>query len=329
MARRLIEADEEFWKRGEEDPATVSAQLAAWRKELTPERLPKQEKSVTGYGTGPDGKLVRLPVPPQRRLTDTPQHRRDYDELRQATARLSAHGQRLGTAPGMPLASLLKSLPADLAEAESVSLWRDFHRVSGALAKHLIAARSKELSPDRLDEICVVDLREVVSSGNIVVMGDPVLQALSDTAIPAQLRPEIVEEAALAQPLVAALVNTPIIADPVVLDDAQANADAIAAAEDNPTDAVLAETATKSQRNIFAALLSGARRTAKSEPAFAAKAIREGAYREIGKQNLAFVEGNWPAFVRYAERAYHYLSSWDLERIIHLVRQALTHWSGP
>ena len=41
MARRLIEADEAFWQAGEEDPATVNAQLAAWRRDLTPERKPK------------------------------------------------------------------------------------------------------------------------------------------------------------------------------------------------------------------------------------------------------------------------------------------------
>ena len=40
MAQRLIEADGEFWKRGEEDPAIVNNQIAAWRKELTRMRKP-------------------------------------------------------------------------------------------------------------------------------------------------------------------------------------------------------------------------------------------------------------------------------------------------
>ncbi len=259
MARRLIEADEAFWKRGEEDPAFVNAQIAAWRRELTPERLPRQNKVATGYGSDASGRLVRLPVPPERRLTDTPLHRQDYAELRSDVLRLAQHGQRLGAALVGPLAALERSLPEDLAASETVSLWRDFHRVSGALAKHEIAQRSKDFSQDRLDEACVVDLRGVVSAGNIVVLGDPKLLALSESTRPTQLRADFLEEGELAAPLVAALGNEPLIAHEDVRDDAEANAAAIAEGEDNPIDAKVAEVATKAQRNVFAALITSAR----------------------------------------------------------------------
>ncbi len=76
MARRLIEADEEFWKRGEQDPAFVNAQLGKWRAELLKqaeqeraippgaidEQILEQNPRVPQFGESADGRIDIVPV---------------------------------------------------------------------------------------------------------------------------------------------------------------------------------------------------------------------------------------------------------------------------
>lgn len=60
MARRLLEADEDFWKRGEEDPAFVNAQIGAWLEELAPkigESDFDQNPQVPRFDDAPDGHI--------------------------------------------------------------------------------------------------------------------------------------------------------------------------------------------------------------------------------------------------------------------------------
>ena len=261
---RLAEAtDEGFWGKGHE---YVNATLKGWLDEArervapVPEiETPPQEAGAIAYGVNAHGKLDRLPPSDQVHLRDVPNQRRSYADLRAATGELLEEGQRLGPRLHPRLERFAQSLPERFEDAEAYLVWRDGIALRRLYRAHLAVAHGKDPDPTRLDAAAAEGLGGVLDLYNAFAFADEGIRAKDETTIPPQERVTAETEAAVARPLVEAILATPDIATPEALDDIAVDAEFADLPTNDPYAGQVLAQANRTKRNWIAGLLEGAR----------------------------------------------------------------------
>ena len=286
ILRRLAEAtDEDFWGRGHEH---VNATLKGWLDEArervapVPEiETPPQEAGAIAYGVNEHGKLDRLPLSDQVHLRDVPDQRRSYADLRAATGELLEEGQRLGPRLHPRLERFAQSMPERFEDAEAYLVWRDGIALRRLYRAHLAVAHGKDPDPTRLDAAVAEGLGGVLDLYNAFAFADDGIRAKDEATIPPQERVIQEAEAAVAKPLVEAMLATPDIATPEALSDIAADAEDADLSANDPYAGQALDQANRTLRNWSAGLLGGGKRVL-DEANTSAKEVRSGAERAVG-----------------------------------------------
>lgn len=216
----------------------------------------------------------------------------DFSEIRVKAVELSTLGpNRLGRASG-PIARLL-SLPENVSQVRTKLFWSRINTLRILWQDHAEASANKQLAgehDDRLLEgLAASQLKDLVETINVFVLGDPGLMELDSVRPGPQEVESAKTEIALLEPVIESAVSDPGI----VTDDAR---DAIneqaANAKGSPESLAgrqASEFARRSLRNFVGELLRRAyvpvralSQTTKAETSVAWKGVREGAYRAIG-----------------------------------------------
>ena len=341
ILRRLAEAtDEDFWGKGHE---YVNATLKGWlddararvapppivgeasgafeitgsaTAELGPLPTPPQEASAIAYGVNEQGKLDRLPNSDQVHLSDVPDQRRAYSDLRDAAAELLAEGQRLGHRLQRALDRFLHSLPERFEDAEAYLVWRDANALRRLHRAHREASKSPEPDEARLEPVIAEGLGGLLDLYNNFAFADDGLRAKDEARIAPQERASAEAEAKAAIPLVEAILANPEIATPDALDDILAEVENAELPPDDPYSAQVLQQSNETRKNFLAAALAwGATTLASPKQVGKAVAIGSvtGAASVVGKVAMTAVIGTdygplLPFIAANAEILQHYVA---------------------
>lgn len=323
---RLVSANnEDFWDKG---AIHVNATLQGWLDEardrvaalpdgLLPE-APEQDSSAITYGINSGGKVDRLPAKNQQHLRDQPDQRQIYGDVREAFDELRAEGQRLGETLASALDRIMQSMPEAFEDAQAYLVWRDGNRVRRLYLAHRSVALTSDPDPARLESAIAEQLGGALDLFNLFVMGDDGLRVKDEATIPFQERASAETEAALAKPVVAAMLDNPAIFTDAALSDLQASIDDGDLPSNDPYFAQTQVQANATWRNITAAVFGAVRNVILSGPTAIGKhaivgvsgAIWGTVYTDmIGATHhywpmLEFMANNASAFSAYAATAF-------------------------
>jgi hypothetical protein len=277
-----------------------------------------------------EAKVDRLPVSGQQQLRDHSNQRQIYGDVREAFDVLRGEGQRLGDTLAGALDRMLRSMPKTFEDAQAYLIWRDGNRLRRLYLAHRAVAVTRDPDPARLEPAIAEQLGGALDLFNLFAMGDDGLRAKDEATIPFQERASAETEAALARPVVTAMLQTPEIFTEAALDDLQVSLDDDDLPKDDPYDAQTRVQTNKTWRNITAALFSAVRAVVIRGPQFAGKEMAKGALAAMGSAAftdiagvthvygpmIEFVATNAPALSAYAATAF---SNYRLDVLIDAV----------
>lgn len=334
---KIIEAgDSEFWSKG---PIFVNTEIMRWIRAYNLENkenyqklpdTPNQDKLASVYGLNAENKIDRLSLSDQQLLRDRFGQRQIYGDVREAFDELRSEGQRLGDTLAIALDRMLLSMPKVFEDAQAYLVWRDGNRLRRLYLAHRAVAATRDPDPARLEPAIAEQLGGALDLFNLFAMGDDGLRAKDEATIPFQERASAETEAALARPVVTAMLDTPEIFTEAALGDLRASLDDDDLPKDDPYDAQTRVQTNKTWRNITAALFSAVRTVVIRGPQFAGKEVAKGALAAMGSAAftdiagvthvygpmIEFVATNAPALSAYAATAF---SNYRLDVLIDAV----------
>jgi hypothetical protein len=273
---------------------------------LTNASPPEQIEGVTSYTTNKRGQITRANVNNEGHLKDVPSQREMYNDIRLVLVEmLQDHGpQRLGSRLSKRVEELLEAMPEDFEVATAYPIWRSIRRLNAILHKHDLSDPPPNFDANRLDPICVVDLRELVDFCNNFNFGDDGLRANDLRTVPPQLRSTLAQEAKLAEPLMLGLCDSKDLIDDHVADDIQVSNEIMIEEVDGPFSDQLRERASMAQRNIMSAFITSIRKFSLKHAKSSASEIRKGAESAVGSSGLKYLSENFDNILRYSRTAF-------------------------
>ncbi len=220
--------------------------------------IPPQVRGGSQFRLDESGRIDLVPDPPAN--TDHRQ-RELYDELRHKTRELSRLGHNQLGDLSTPIDRFSEALPEKIEAVSITRLWSRGNTLRRRLDAHEIAVGSAEPSdPARLTPLVAKQLRDLVETFNVFIVGEPKARELEQARLGPQGRDALRASVNVAKPIVQAVQASPDVATPSA---AQALSEQIDAAQDalsvtgvNSDQA--AEFGAKTSRNFVAALLRGA-----------------------------------------------------------------------
>jgi hypothetical protein len=273
--------NQDFWNR---TPEAANAEISGWLKEARAKAseadLPLQDPKAIMFAVNAEGKIDRVPPPPEHRLLETPQQRREYEDIRQDAFAMAHMGEnRLGIAAPQ-ISDLLLAMPEDFTLAEIYSLWRALNRLRRTHNTHLKVADSLDPDNTKLDPSVAEELAGLLASLNNFAVADPGLHERDLRAIPPQDRADLNVERAIANEIFSKPEPIVKISTPeaiAVLDAEHQNAEG---AGDSPHDLQAIDQANRTDQNWILATLASARRYA--TPQRVGAALAKGALISAG-----------------------------------------------
>lgn len=327
LIKFATEADENFWTKGTNsinttvqgwlNEARARARVAPSPEEPLPE-APAQDSSATAYGVNSEGKIDRLPTSIQQHLHDVRNQRQIYADVREAFQELRAQGQRLGETLTAALDRMMRSMPDAFEDAQAYLVWRDGNRLRRLYLAHRSVALTNDPDPARLESAIAEQLGGALDLFNLFARDDDGLRAKDEATIPFQERAIAETEAALAKPVVAAMLAAPAILTDAVLGDLQASIGDDDLPSDDPYAAQTRVLTNTTWRNIIASVIDFGRAHSRTLAFAGAGAVATGFLGEAGGSIFTdlmgttqvyapimnFIVANAPAIKAYAVTAY-------------------------
>jgi hypothetical protein len=302
----LGDGRKDFWNR---KPEFINTEISEWLKEArkkvssTDDRTLVQDIHATTFGATDEGKIDRLPVPPEQRLLDTPEQRRAYIDIRNDCISILSQGANQLGACEVQFKTLREVMPEDFSQAAVYDFWRAVNRLRRTQNAHKSIAANIEPHPAKLEPSIAVELEGFLSEVNNFSFADPKIRERDINAIAPQDRVKLDVERALGDQLAKnALTHEGLTTQPAhqSLKDEEENA---AGAHDDEHGVQAKEQSNIVRRNFLSAAIMGAVAVAKSEGSFAFREFRGGAYKQAGGATMiaagAVVTAKYPAVVQY------------------------------
>ena len=261
---------------------TPTADINAELQRLTDEfwdRQNKQDPTAEVFSLTDDYKIVSATQSQGLALTDTPEQREWYDELRDAVRdALDGHNINELGAAAKHLSRLAASLPDAMAEGRVPRIWRRANAVRRVLDAHDRTKDSEDYSADRLLPEAAETLRDVVGSYNNFRVGDDgLMQAEIDAPSP-QDTDEMLQSFALIDPVIEAAIDSGLVDE----EAAEALNDVLVDTEIGVQNHVMGrmqiEQGRKTRANFVKILARGARRVRKEVEGAPSHALKSGTY---------------------------------------------------
>ena len=276
-----------------------------------PIAIPEQTLAASQFALDAQGQLDLLPDPP---FTDNAQ-REIYQDVRYKTLSLSGLGHNQLAEMSEPVARFLSATPEHIEDLSITRLWSRGNTLRRRLKAHDIAAITGDpTDPALLSPSVAEHLRDLVDTYNVFIVGDPKGRELDQV----RLGPEERNDADSIIHVAVTITDAVRVSEGLATDAAvEALAEQVEAARAAPPGVdgdQAVDLSRKTTGNFVVELLRSAYRRVLSEPGFAWREYRAGAYRALGAITTAgmvgwpivsFITNNAQALRTFAEQAFH------------------------
>jgi hypothetical protein len=273
--------------------------------------VPLQVKAASQFWLDAEGRIDLLPDPPFLEETQ----REFFEEMRHKAIALAGIGHNQLAELAEPVDRFRAALPENIENVSISRVWSRGNTLRRRLRAHEVAGASGEpFDPARLAPAVAEGLRDLVETFNVFIVGDPGGRELDQVRLGPQDRHAAQAVLDAARPIIEAVGTSQGVATTAAVETLTEQIEAARDVAPGIDGDQAIELSRKTSSNFIVTLARSAYASLRSEPGFAWKEYRAGAYRGLGAMTVAgltgwqiisFVQNNAEALKTFVEHAFH------------------------